>query len=296
MKPSRGAGREANDRGPVRLTALSDARPENTNALVEPLQPVPEPEPPPCPDGWRTGPPDYVGIGAQRCGTTWWHRLISAHPQVCFKRGVHRKEVHFFDTLGDRDQLSKGEIERYLRHFPRPRGDQLVGEWTPEYIDLPRGPHQLAQAAPNARLLVLIRDPVDRYASGFARASRIAAEMGVEGIEAQLVQRHIERGMYFEQISRVLDANPRERVLILQYEACRANRQAELERTYAFLGIDPGAGPPADQLRSREPRERALPAAERERLGAVFAPDVRKLADLLPELDLSLWKNVAGLL
>jgi Sulfotransferase domain len=277
------------------LTALSEARPENRNGLVAPLQPVPEPEPPQCPDGWRTGPPDFVGVGAQRCGTTWWHRLISVHPDVCFKRGVHRKEVHFFDTLGDRNQLSDEQIERYGRHFPRPPGDQIVGEWTPEYMDLPQGPRQLAQAAPEARVLVLLRDPVDRYASGFARASRIAAEQGVEGIEARLVQRHIERGLYFEQVTRVLDAYSRDRVLVLQYEACRAHRNAELERTYTFLGIDPGLGPSSGQLRPRDPRERSLPAAERERLAAIFAPDVRKLAELLPELDVSLWRNVAGL-
>ena len=261
-----------------------------------PLQPVPEPEPPACPEGWRTGPPDFVGVGAQRSGMTWWHRLISVHPQVCFERGLHRKEVHFFDTLGDRDKLSGAEIERYGRHFPRPPGDQLVGEWTPDYMDFPRGPRQLAQAAPEARVLVLLRDPVDRYASGYARARRLAAEAGIEGIEDQLVERHIERGMYFEQVRRVFDAYPRERVLVLQYEACREHRNAELERTYTFLGIDPELAPPEDQLSSRDPRERPLPVAERERLAVVFAPDVRMLAQLLPELDVSLWPSVAGLI
>jgi hypothetical protein len=82
-------------------------------------------------------------------------------------------------------------------------------------------------------------------------------------------------------------------VLILQYEACRARRDEQLKRTYRFLGIDPGLGPPAAELVSREPRERALSAAERERLAALFAPDVRKLAELVPDLDPSLWPSVA---
>jgi hypothetical protein len=272
---------------------LSEAPPENANELVAPLQPVPEPEPPALPEGWRTGPPDFVGVGAQRSGTTWWHRLISVHPDVCFERGIHRKEVHFFDTLSGREQLSEEEVERYGRHFPRPPRGQIVGEWTPDYMDLPWVSRQLAQAAPEARVLVLLRDPVDRYASGFARASRIAADKGIEGIEARLVERHIERSMYFDQVSRVLDAYPRDRVLLLQYEACRARRDEELKRTYRFLGIDPGLGPPAAELVSREPRERSLSAAERERLAALFAPDVRKLADLVPDLDPSLWPSVA---
>jgi Sulfotransferase domain len=256
---------------------------------------VPAPEPPACPEGWRTGPPDFVGVGAQRSGTTWWHRLISVHPGVCFERDVHRKEVHFFDTLAERTRLSDDEIETYGRHFPRPADDGVVGEWTPDYMHYPWVARQLAQAAPDARVLVLLRDPVDRYASGFARASRIAAEKGMTGMEAKLAERHIERGLYFEQVSRFLEVYPRERVLVLQYEACSARRDEQLKRTYAFLGIDPGLGPPEDQLATREPRERSLTAAERERLAAVFAPDMRRLVELLPELDVSLWPSVAGL-
>jgi hypothetical protein len=276
------------------LTAVSEAPPENPNELVAPLQPVPEPEPPVCPDGWHTGPPDFVGVGAQRCGTTWWHSLVAAHPEVCFERGVHRKEVHFFDTLGERELLSAEDVERYGRHFPRPADAGPVGEWTPTYMHQAWVPPQLAQAAPEARVLVLLRDPVDRYASGFARASRIAAERGIEGIEAELAEHHVARGMYFEQISRVLAAYPRERVLVLQYERCRLRRDPELERTYAFLGVDPERRPAEERLATREPRERSLPADDRERLGAIFAPDVRKLAALLPELDVTLWRSVAN--
>ena len=261
--------------------------------VVAPLQPVPEPEPPMAPEGWRTGPPGYVGVGAQRSGTTWWHRLISAHPGVCFERELHRKEVHFFDTLGDRDRLPEVDIQRYARHFPRPPGGALVGEWTPDYMDFPWVAGQLAQSAPEARVLMMLRDPVDRYASGFARASRIAAERGIKGIEPQLAERHVERGMYFEQVRRFLEVFAPERVLVLQYEACRARRAEELRRTFAFLELDPSLGPAPDQLRSREPRERSLSRGERERLAERFAPDVRKLAKLLPELDLSLWPSVA---
>src|SRR4051794_28721229 len=68
-----------------------------------PLRPA---DPPSCPEGWSVGPPDFVGVGAQRCGTSWWHRLIVAHPDVCFNRELHTKEVHFFDALGEHAPLS----------------------------------------------------------------------------------------------------------------------------------------------------------------------------------------------
>lgn len=250
-------------------------------------------EPPRCPDGWDVGPPHFVGVGAQRSGTTWWHGLITTHPGVCFERGTHVKEVHFFDTLGDRAALSPEDVERYHRYFPRPQGGLRVGEWTPRYMQDPWVVGQLAQAAPRAQVLMLLRDPVDRFASGFSRGRRMAAERGITGIDGELTTRHVELGMYYEQVRRVLETFDRDRVLILQYERCRERYDAELRRTYEFLGLDPdhggGAVPP------REPRERPLPEPERARLAALFAPDVRRLSELVPDLDVALWRSVAEL-
>jgi hypothetical protein len=268
---------------------VTAATPDNESRFGSnpPLEPV---EPPECPEGWHVGPPDFVGVGAQRCGTTWWHRVVCAHPGVCFERGVHVKEVHFFDALGGRKGLSAGDVERYHRYFPRPPGGLLTGEWTPRYIEDAWAPAQLAQAAPEVRVLVLLRDPVDRYASGYARGRRIAAERGVTGVEAELAERHAELSMYTDKVERVLQAFGRERVLILQYESCRERFAAELRRTHAFLGLDPGEGP-APQL-PREPRDRPLPQGERERLATHFEPDVRRLTELVPELEIALWRNL----
>ena len=270
---------------------MAEGRSENETRAEPPL-PLPPATPPVWPPGWRAGPPDFVGVGAQRSGTTWWYGVVRAHPGVCFERGVHTKEVHFFDTLGDREELSPEDVERYHAYFPRPPGGLLVGEWTPRYMQDPWAPRQLAQAAPDARVLILLRDPVERFASGFARARRLAAERGVTGIDAELAARHVALGMYADQVRRVLGAFRRERVLILQYESCRARYAAELRRTHEFLGLDPGQGTAVEP--PRDPRERPLPASERERLAALYAPEVRRLAELLPELDTSLWQSTAG--
>jgi hypothetical protein len=244
------------------------------------------------PEGWSIGPPGFVGVGAPRSGTSWWFRVITAHPDVCFVRGLHPKEVHYFWGRRDHPELSADEVAGYHRYFPRSPEAQLVGEWTPDYMYSPALPRQLQQAAPDARLLVLLRDPVDRFASGFNRGRRLAAERGIEGAEDEIASRNTERGMYFEPVARVLDTFGHDRVLVLQYERCRADYPAELRRTHRFLGLDPerGAAPPL-----RDPRERSLPADERRRLAELYAPDVRQLSELLPELDVSLWPNVAKL-
>jgi hypothetical protein len=244
------------------------------------------------PDGWVLGPPTFVGIGAPRCGTSWWFRVLGAHPDVSYVRGAQPKEVHYFWSRRDRAVLTPEDVEGYHRYFPRSPGAPNVGEWTPEYMYNEALPRQLNQAAPEARVLVLLRDPVDRFASGFTRGRRLAAQRGIEGADPDIEERNVKNGMYFEPVARALAEFGRDRVLVLQYEQCLADYPAQLRRTHEFLGLDPAR---ANMPPQREPRERELPEAERRRLAELFAPDVRKLAELLPDLDVALWPNVAPL-
>jgi hypothetical protein len=234
---------------------------------------------PACPEGWSVGPPGFVGIGAPRCGTSWWFRVVTAHRDVSHLRGVQPKEVHYFSARRE-GPLSDEEVAGYHRYFPR----------SPDYMYIPSLPGQLQQAAPDARLLVMLRDPVDRFVSGNARGRRLAAQDGIAGAEAEIATRNTERGMYFEPVARALGAFGRDRVLVLQYERCRADYDRELRRTHEFLGLDPDRGfaPPI-----REPRDRPVAEEERLRLGEQYAADVRRLAELLPDLDVSCWPNVA---
>jgi hypothetical protein len=263
---------------------------------ARPDEPLLPPAPEPCPPGWVAGPPDFVGVGAQRCGTTWWHRQIALHPTVPFQQGLHHKEVHFFDSLEDVARLEPEQVERYARYFARPAEGGLIGEWTPRYMYDGWPLAQIAQAAPEARILVLLRDPVDRYASGYARENRRAHERGEPGISTAMVEEQRVRGFYADQVERVLATFPRERVLILQYERCRAEYEQELERTYDFLALDTAFRPAGWRNAPGEPRERDTTASERERLARGYAADVARLARIAPEIDPALWPSVRELL
>jgi hypothetical protein len=152
---------------------------------------------------------------------------------------------------------------------------------------------QIAQAAPRARILVMLRDPVDRYASAYARENRLAQDRGEAGIAPAMAEQQVTRGFYASQVQSTLETFGRDRVLILQYERCRAEYERELERTYTFLGLEPSFRPAG--LAPGEPRERDLPASERERLARGYAADMTQLAEIAPELDLELWVNLRGL-
>ena len=258
-------------------------------------QPLLPPEPRPCPPGWVTGPPHFVGVGAQRCGTTWWHRQIAMHPGVPYRGRLHFKEVHFFDSLRG-VTVGPEHAAAYARYFSRPAEGGVIGEWTPRYMHdgWPLG--QIRRLAPDARILVMLRDPVDRFASGYARENRLARERGEPGISAALVEEQRARGRYAGQVQHVLETFGRERVLVLQYERCRADYGGQLARTYAFLGLDPGFRPEGPRAAPHEPRERDMTAAERQRLSREYAPDAARLAEVAPEIDPALWPSVRDLL
>ena len=78
------------------------------------------PPPPKAPTGWRTGPPDFVGVGFQRCGTTRWYNLITAHTEVA--RPVATKELHFFDRFHS-GGFGEADRERLSRVLPPPAGE-----------------------------------------------------------------------------------------------------------------------------------------------------------------------------
>jgi Sulfotransferase domain len=246
-------------------------------------------EPPECPPGWRTGPPDFVGVGAQRAGTSWWYRAIEDHPRVA-RIEDQAKELHFFGRFWQGD-VPEDLAERYHRFFPRPP-DAITGEWTPRYMYDFWSLRLLAQSAPDARILVLLRDPVDRYLSGLARQIRLAEE-AEQPINLMMLADALARGLYHQQLRRVFEFFRRERVLVLQYERCVADPAGQLAATCRFLGLEPFEGlPPRATERRRPPNPKPyLDEAMRLDLIGRLEADVARLTELCPEVDLSLWPN-----
>jgi hypothetical protein len=261
------------------------------------------PDVPPCPEGWHTGPPDFVIFGAQKSGTTWWFRLIEQHPDVV-QPPKQRPELHFFDRLWGTwpdDEL----IGAYHRYFPRPDG-KLIGEKTPEYLSCAWAAPMVALAAPEARAIVLLRDPVERYVSGLSHQDRgglideaeVEGERRLFGDRMRVVTDAIARGQYATQIAWLAEAYPPERLLILQYERCASDADRQLSRTYEFLGLGPHRLPTAELARTRNMSKLEkldVPAQHLDLLRRYYRPEVERLRDWMADLDLSLWPNFSDL-
>jgi len=242
------------------------------------------------------GPPDFVGVGEQKSGTSWWASLIEQHPEVVPNR-LGRKEMHYLSHFLERN-FGPEEIDTYHAIFARPNGKRC-GEWTPNYMPNPQAIVRLKEAAPEARILVLLRNPIDRYESGFnhERKQRFGGIIGPR-VRMEVVKEYALRaesiwnGMYGSQLEVVYRTFPKEQVLVLQYEACLARPEACIRRTYAFLGLDEAFRPEgADRKVNAQRRLRAALTDEARRiLAEIYRPDVRRLIDLCPEaIDLSLW-------
>lgn len=261
------------------------------------------PEHPPCPEGWTTGAPDFVIFGAQKSGTTWWFRLIEQHPGVV-QPANQRPELHFFDRLWA-EWPTEEQIAQYHRYFPRPAG-VLVGEKTPEYMNCAWVPPMAKAAAPEARAIVLLRDPVERYISGLSHQDRgglldeedAAGQSRVFGDRVRVVTDAIERGLYATQIEWLLAQYDADRLLLLQYEACAADPAAQLARTHEFLGLPPHELPAEELARPRNKSKLdkvVVPQEHIDLLRRYYRPEVERLKVLMPDLDPSLWKHFADL-
>lgn len=246
-------------------------------------------EVPECPAGWRTAPPDFVGVGAQRAGTSWWYRTIEQHPRVV-TRESQPKELHYFGRFWS-GELPDDLVERYHRFFPRPPGS-ISGEWTPRYMWDFWSLRLLARAAPAARILVLLRDPVERYRSGIGRLIRRNAKRG-RPLDLMMLADALGRGLYHQQLQRVFEFFPREQVLVLQYERCVADTPGQLAVTLDFLGLEPfDQLPPLAGGRRSPPNEKpSLTDDMRKDLVRRLEDDVRRLVRLCPEIDPALWRN-----
>ena len=248
--------------------------------------------------------PSFVLAGAQRCGTTSLFRALMAHPSVLGP--VHHKGVNYFDV-----NYARGR-SWYLGHFPvrslahvRTRGTAMTFEASGYYVYHPHAAVRLASDLPDVKVLVMLRDPVERaysaYKHEFARGFETetferALELEDERIQPDLDRmladphhygsshRHHSyrrRGQYAEQLQRVVDALGRDRLHVVDSARFFASPQEEFSRVTDFLGLARPEGIAYDRWNAR-PGSR-MPLAAETFLRESLAPHDQALERLLGE-------------
>lgn len=249
--------------------------------------------------------PDFLVIGARCTGTTSLYSYLAAHPGV---GEASRKEVHFFDQNYPRG------LPWYRAHFPtllerwsseRRLGHRfVVGEATPYYLYHPACAERVARSLPNARLIVLLRNPIDRayshYHQEVARGLEslsfeeaierepdrlrgtdelLCSEDGAASLEHRIYS-YLARGRYAEQLARWFQVFPRERFLILESGELLRRPDAVMSRLFRFLDL-PEFSRSGYERRHQGSKRAPMSPGTRERLRAYFQPYNEELFDLL---------------
>jgi hypothetical protein len=249
----------------------------------------------------RGGPPDFLGVGTHLAGTIWWRGLLDRHPQVALRRARHWRQDTYFEPFCER-AMTTDEVARYRRRF-RPRAGTVVGEWSDRYLYNPWMLPLLARVAPDARLILITRDPVERYRVTLGQRLHVidADERTVHMTEA------FHRGRYASQLRALHRFFDPPRVLVLQYERCLRAPREEYRRTLEFLGVDASFVPSQIAVGPRErswvgrllrrplPVQAALWPDVEASLQASLHDEVSALPDLAPDIDLKLWPAFAHL-
>ena len=213
--------------------------------------------------------PAWLGIGAQRSGTTWFTDLLTQHPQVGLGTNG-KKEQQLLHKLAD-DRISPAE---YLDLFPADGTHR--GDWTPQYLRHASCPAGAARHVPDAPILVLLRDPVERFRSSM----RLAATRGKSWPYPVPITVQTWSGFYADQLDAWASQVGRDRMHVMVYENIRKDPQAAVDAVWGLIGVDPVP------LQEVERESGSSSKAEwdwtpglKESLQVMYRPQARRLAD-----------------
>lgn len=193
--------------------------------------------------------PNFVIIGAMRSGTTSFARYLRSHPETFISR---EKELHFFDGVAGRD------IDWYRKQFAQANGASAIGEATPNYMYDHHALEWMSQLLPEARLIAILRNPVDRAYSHYwhnrARGKEtlsfkeaVGAEPGRLGSADPWTCRtysYIDRGRYWRQLSRANHYYPSDALHVILFENMVERPVDTYQDVCRFLDIDHTFIPP----------------------------------------------------
>ena len=229
------------------------------------------------------GAPSWLGIGAQRSGTAWFTGLLTQHPQVGLGTNG-KKEQQLLHKVAD----GRVPASRYLDLFP----DDGVrrGDFSPQYLRHPSAGVVVPRLVPDAPILVLLRDPVERYRS----AMRLGVTRGKSQPYPIPINLQTWAGYYADQLDVWASFVGRERLTVMVYERVREDPQTAVDAVWGQLGLDPVALADVEQPSRSSSADQAdweWPEGMRDALRVLYRPQARRLAEEWG-LDVSAWESL----
>jgi Sulfotransferase domain len=212
--------------------------------------------------------PNWFLVGAAKSGTTTLCEHLKKHPQVFVPE---MKEPHFFTTYGSDgkviyDFLPPVPLEKYRRFYEGAKGFRAIGDGSTAYMWEEHAADRIRETCPDARIMIILRDPVVRAHSDYLTYLRFGFEteksfrkammpyyekQRADGFVFRNVHDYVGRGLYSSQVRRYFDLFGKDRVLVLLFEELAHNPQELFRKVSLHLDIDPApfgamGNPPVD--------------------------------------------------
>jgi hypothetical protein len=182
-------------------------------------------------------PPHFICIGAQRSGTSWMFSCFSEHPEIF----MPQKEMHFFD------RFPLSELDSYRAKFSQP--EKVCGEITPDYLSSGEAVDKIAMSCPDAKIIVILRDPVERTSSSYM----LYKEQGVtkdKSLSDVFKNRSdpFTKSLYGEQLEYLFSKINAENIKVVFFERIKTEPEKLLKELFAFIGVNDSFIPKSARL------------------------------------------------
>jgi hypothetical protein len=174
--------------------------------------------------------PSFLYVGTSKAGSTWLFNVLWQHPEVFL---ADSKGLYYFDA-----HFEQGE-EAYLRNFAGTDGYLAVGEISHSYLSSPVAAERIAALNPQMRLLVCLREPVDRAFSDYLDLVKNGQYDGSFESALERFPRLVDRGRYVTHLRRYLVHFPRRQLHVALFDDLQSDPQGFADAVFAFLAVSP---------------------------------------------------------
>ena len=180
---------------------------------------------------------DFVVVGAQKSGTTWLHECLNEHPEIFVPA---RKELHFFcPNQQCRYSTRANGLAWYLSQLKK-KSEKIAGELSTDYMFYPGIAKELSQLHPKLKILILLRNPVDRAYSAYWMWRRHNESLGDFQGAIQTHESLLQRGLYWRQVEPFVQHFGSSNVHVQIYEELFSDPDVKLAEIYSWLGVSAG--------------------------------------------------------
>jgi hypothetical protein len=191
---------------------------------------------------------DFIGIGSGKCGSTWLHDNLAKHPQIC---DSNLKELNYFSDLYDEHPPSW-----YAGQYASCDCQLIKGEFSVTYLSHPLAAGRIKKDFPEARLLAIVRDPVQRTFSNYLHSQRkgdIKADLPFDVYIRD--EANLSPARYVEHFKVWYETFPADQIHVVVLEEFLRDQLAGYRQIYGFIGAQPvDFVPPGYDQRSNEAR------------------------------------------